>query len=61
MPTVYELFDLATQCYAESNRTLNPEAKERLRKKGDRYIQKGDELRRIQIIQAVFPSDKTVR
>jgi hypothetical protein len=58
MPTVYELFDLARQCYAESNRTVDSDAKEHLREKGDLYMQEGDQLRRAQIIQAVFPSDK---
>jgi len=60
MPSVKELFDLARQCYAESNRRLNPYARESLRDKGDQYLQKGDELRRIEIIRGVFPNDKKI-
>lgn len=60
MPSVKELFDLARQCYAESNRGLNPHARKSLRDKGDQYWQKGDELRRIEIIRGVFPNDKKI-
>ncbi len=55
MPSIQELFELAKQCYAQANGTLNPKAKETLRDMGDQYMQKADELRRIEIIQAVFP------
>lgn len=58
MRTVRELFNLARRCYAESNRVLNADVREALRNKGDDYMQKADELRRIEIIQGVFPSDK---
>lgn len=61
MSNVREMFDFARQCYTESNRTLNPDDRERLRNKGDKYIQKGDELRRIEIIRGAFSSDETVR
>jgi len=37
---------------------LNPKAKEAFRDMGDQYMQKADELRPIEIIQAVFPNDK---
>ncbi len=58
MPRIHELFELARQCYAQANGTLNPKAKETLQDMGDQYMQKADELRRTQIIQAVFPNDK---
>jgi hypothetical protein len=60
MPNVRKLFDLARQCYAEANRTLNPDAKETLRETGDQYMQKADELRRTEIIQGVFPGDEKI-
>lgn len=58
MRSVRELFNLARRCYAESNRVLNSDVKEALRSKGDDYMQKADELRRVEIIQGVFPGDK---
>lgn len=58
MRSVRELFNLARRCYAEFNCVLNADVKEALRSKGDDYMQKADELRRIEIIQGVFPSDK---
>jgi hypothetical protein len=38
--------------------TLNPEAKKTLQDIGHQYVQKADELRRIEITRAVFPNDK---
>lgn len=58
MRSVRELFNLAKRCYAEPNRALNPDVKEALRNKGDDYVLKADELRRVEIIQGVFPTDK---
>ena len=58
MPRIKELLTLAKQCYAQANDTLHPEAKKTLQDIGNRYAQKADELRRIQITQAVFPNDK---
>jgi hypothetical protein len=58
VPRIHELFELAKQCYAQANGTLNPRAKETLQDKGDQYMQKADTLRRSEIIQAVFPNDK---
>jgi uncharacterized protein (DUF2235 family) len=55
MPSVRELFDLARQYYVKSNYTLNPEVREALRSKGDEFMQKADELRRIEIFQGGFP------
>lgn len=60
MRSVSELFDLARRCYAESNRVPNSDMKEALRNKGDDYMQKADELRRIEIIQGVFPHGKRI-
>ncbi|HET9717934.1 MAG TPA: hypothetical protein VFP60_17285 [Pseudolabrys sp.] len=60
MLKVRELFELAKTCYAESNRVSNPDVSEKLREKGDQYMRKADELRRIEITQGVFPSDKRV-
>ena len=58
MPRIHELFELAKQCYAQANGTLNPKAKEALQDMGDQYMQKADALRRSEIVQAVFPNDK---
>lgn len=58
MPSVSELFCLARQCYAESNRMLNLDDKEALRSKGDDYMKRADELRWVEIIQGVFPGEK---
>jgi hypothetical protein len=58
MRSIRDLFDLARQCYAESNRVLNSDVKESLRKEGDEYMHRADELRRTEIIQGVFPSDR---
>ena len=58
MPRIKKLFTLAKQCYAQANDTLNLEAKKTLQDIGNRYAQEADELRRIQITQAVFPNDK---
>jgi len=60
MPSVRELFDLAKQCYAESNRAGNSKACEALREKGDWYMQRADELRRVEIFQGVFPNDTKI-
>jgi hypothetical protein len=57
MPSIQKLFELAKQCYAQANGTLNPKAKETLQDMGDQYMQKADKLRRIEFIQAVFPND----
>ena len=61
MPSVGELFSLARQCYAESNRMLNLDVKEALRNKGDDYMKKADELRWVEIIQGAFPGEKPNR
>jgi hypothetical protein len=58
MPSVRELFDLARQYYVKSNDALNPDVREALRSKGDDYMQKADELRRVEIIRGVFPGDR---
>jgi len=58
MRSVRDLFNLARKCYAESNRVLNSDVKETLRKEGDEYMHKADELRRSEIVQGVFPSDR---
>jgi hypothetical protein len=58
MPRIKELLTLAKQSYAQANDTLNPEAKKTLQDIGTRYAQEADELRHIQITQAVFPNDK---
>ena len=60
MPSVRELFDLARQYYAKSNHMLNPDVREALRSKGDDCMKKADELRRVEIIQGVLPSDKSI-
>jgi uncharacterized protein (DUF2235 family) len=60
MPSVRELFDLARQYYAKSNQTLNPDVRDALRNRGDGYMQKADELRRVEIIRGVFPSDNKI-
>ena len=60
MPNVRELFDLARQYYAKPNHTLHSDVREALRSKGDDYMQKADELRRVEIIQGVFPSDNKI-
>ena len=60
MPSIRELFDLARQYYVKSNYALNPDVREALRSKGDDYMQKADELRRVEIIQGVFPGDKKI-
>ena len=57
MPSVRELFDHARQYYVKSNDALNPDVREALRSKGDDYMQKADELRRVEIIRGVFPGD----
>ena len=59
MPRIHELFELAKQCYAQANGTLNPKAKKTLQEMGDDYMQKADELRRSETIQAVFPNEKS--
>jgi hypothetical protein len=58
VPRIQELFELAKQCYAQANGTLNPKAKKTLQDRGDQYMQKADALRRSEIIQAVFPNEK---
>jgi hypothetical protein len=58
MPRIKELLTLAKQCYAQANVTLNPEAKKTLQDIGNQYVQKADELRRIEITRGVFPNDK---
>lgn len=60
MPSVSELFNLARQCYAESNYSLSPDVREALRERGDDYMREADELRRGEIIQAVFPDKKQI-
>jgi hypothetical protein len=60
MPRIHELFELARQCYAPSNGTLNPKAKEIPQNMDDQYRQKANALCRAEIIQAVFPNDKKV-
>jgi hypothetical protein len=57
MPSVRELFDLARQYYVKSNDALSPDVREALRSQGDDYMQKADELRRVEIIRGVFPGD----
>jgi hypothetical protein len=59
MPRVRELLELARQSYAVANGTLNPETKKTLQDIGARYVQKADELRRVEITRAVYPNDKT--
>lgn len=58
MPSVRELFDLARQYYVKSNDTPNPDVREALRSKGDDYMQKADELRRVEIVRGVFPGNR---
>jgi hypothetical protein len=58
MPRIKELLTLAKLCYAQANDTLNPAAKKTLQDMGHQYVQKADELRRIEITRAVFPNDK---
>ncbi len=58
MPRIKELVELARQCYAQANGTANPEAKKTLQDIGNQYVQKADELRRTEIIRAVFPNEK---
>jgi hypothetical protein len=60
MSSVGELFGLARQYYVKSNDALNPDVKEALRSKGDDCMQKADELRRVEIIRGVFPSDNKI-
>lgn len=60
MPSVRELFDLARQCYAESNRALNPDVREAPRNKGDSHMEKADELRRSETFQGAPPRDKEI-
>jgi hypothetical protein len=55
MPRVRELIELAKNCYAQANRTLNPQAKATFRDLGDKYLKEADDLRHYQIVQAVFP------
>jgi hypothetical protein len=55
MPRVRELIELAKNCYAQANGTLNPQAKATLRDLGDKYLKEADDLRHYQIVQAVFP------
>ena len=57
MPSVRELFDLARRYYAKSNEALTPDVREALRSKGDDCMQKADELRRVEIVRGVFPSN----
>jgi hypothetical protein len=42
----------------KSNDTPNPDVREALRSKGDDYMQKADELRRVEIVRGVFPGDR---
>ena len=58
MPSVRELFDLARQYYVKSNDALSPDVREALRSQGDDYMQKADELRRVEIVRGVFPGDR---
>lgn len=58
MPSVRELFDLARQCYAESNRALNPDVREAPRNKGDSHMEKADELRRSEFSKAHLHATK---
>jgi hypothetical protein len=60
MPSVREMFDLARQYYAKSNHTLNPDVREALRSRGDEYMQKADELRRLEIVRGVLATDKKI-
>jgi uncharacterized protein (DUF2235 family) len=53
MPSVRELFDLARQYYVKSNYTLNPDVREALRSKGDEFMEKADQLRRVEIFKGV--------
>jgi hypothetical protein len=55
MPRVRELIELAKNCYAQANGTVNPDAKRTLRELGDQYLKEADDLRHYQIVQAVFP------
>lgn len=61
MSSVGELFSLARQCYADSNHTLNLDVKEALRNKGDDYMKKADELRWVEIVHGVSPSEQSNR
>ena len=60
MPRIRELLELARKSYALATDTLNPDAKRALQDIGRQYEQKADELRRIEITQAVFPDDKKI-
>jgi hypothetical protein len=53
-----ELLELARQSHVLANGTLSPEAKKTLQDIGDQYVQKADELGRIEITRAVFPNDR---
>jgi hypothetical protein len=55
VPRIAELYELARLFYLQTNATSDPEAKKTLQDKGDQYLNEADELRRQQIIQAVFP------
>jgi hypothetical protein len=57
MPRIKELLELARQSYALANGTLNPETKKTLQDIGHQYVQKADELRRIEITRAAYPND----
>jgi hypothetical protein len=41
----------------KSNDALDSDVNEALRSKGDDYMQKADEIRRVEIIRGVFPGD----
>jgi hypothetical protein len=48
MSRTKELFELARQCYVQANNMLNPKAKMTLQDIGHQYLQKAEELRRIE-------------
>ncbi len=58
MPSIRELFELAKQCYEQSNSTLDPKAKKIFEDMSEQYLKRADQLSRIETIQAVFPNVK---
>ena len=56
MSHIADLCELARLYYLQTDAALDhPEVKKILQDLGDRHLQETDELRRLQIIQAVFP------
>ena len=59
MATIDELREMAHEVYARGRRTLDPLVKRRLFRQADDYLKRADELRRGEVVQAVFPKPDT--